>query len=84
MSNWTILRSSNIRACRYDRVTPGKTGGTLLIQFVSGAVWMYWPVSWKTYMKFRRSKSHGSFFSSHIRDSKELTSLNISGNVTGA
>ena len=66
---WVMLKSSNIRACWYFRATK-----MLLIRFVSGAAWIYHPVPWSTYLGFRRAKSHGEYFSAHIRDSKEIHS----------
>ena len=67
MSPWTILRSSNIHRCRYDRAMQ-----LLFIEFSrSGAVYVFWPVPWSAYLQFRRAKSHGSYFSNHIRENHD-------------
>jgi hypothetical protein len=62
MSKWQILRSSNIKACRYDRSMQ-----LLFIEFTSGSVYVFWQIPWSIYMQFRRAKSHGSFFTWNIR-----------------
>lgn len=63
MSEWAVLRSSNIQACQYFRKTK-----LLLLEFqYSGSIYAYADVSWSRYMAFRRAKSHGSYFMHQIR-----------------
>jgi hypothetical protein len=62
MSKWAVLRSSNIKACRYDRSMQ-----LLFIEFTSGSFYVFWQIPWSVYMKFRRAKSHGSYFTYNIR-----------------
>lgn len=58
---WQKLKSSNLRRCWYFR-----TKSLLAITFLSGGTYLYYPISWSLYMRFRRSSSKGSFFSRHI------------------
>ncbi len=84
MSKWKILKSSNLRACRYDR-----TFHLLVIEFKHGGVWVYAPVPWSVYMKFLHAKSHGSFFSANIREndkyqSQQVTSIEVTNQLRHA
>ena len=69
-SRWHPLASSNIHACLYF-----KRQKKLLIEFTSGTIYAYDDVPWGTYLAFRRAKSHGSYFSSHIRNEYEYRQL---------
>jgi len=63
MSNWSPqLHSSNIYRCRYFR-----RQRLLVIQFLSGSVYVYQDVPWSVYMGFRRASSYGSYHARHIR-----------------
>ncbi len=55
------IKSSNIKSSVYD--TEDKT---LIIEFLTGAKYMYEGVNHQTYTQFRMSKSQGQFFSTKI------------------
>lgn len=69
---WTTLDSSNTKRCCYFRKTK-----MLLIEFPNESVYVYSPVSWSTYMKFRRADSHGSYFSSAIRNNPKIYYMQV-------
>lgn len=75
-SRWSLLQSSNIQACCYCRGTQA-----LVIQFHSGRMYEYAPVPWSVYMRFRRAKSHGSFFSASIRDNPRWDWIEINADM---
>ena len=67
---WTILYSqipshhlSHTAKCRYFQ-----KNRQLQIKFDNGDIYAYTKVPWSVYMGFRRAKSHGAYFSRHIRN----------------
>lgn len=61
------LRSPVFEAAGYDGHRK-----TLILEFKSGALYEYWPVSRKTYQTFLRTDYKGSFFHAHIRTSYQF------------
>ena len=55
------IKSSNLKSSVYD--TENKT---LIIEFTTGAKYLYENVNHQTYTQFRMAKSQGQFFSSNI------------------
>jgi len=72
-ARWTSVQSSNIKRCLYFRKT-----SLLVIEFHhESAVYMFHPVPWGLYLKFRHAKSQGGYFAAYIRDSLEIQSQRL-------
>ncbi len=64
---WKQITSSNIH-----RVAYFKRRQLLAVEFHSGSIYLYHPVSWSLYMSFRRAFSHGSFFAHEIAQNPSI------------
>lgn len=62
MSDWTPLRSSNLRAVRYH-----PTAGVLDVRFVRGGTWSYPGVDPEVHRGLLAAASAGRYFNDHVR-----------------
>ena len=63
-------KSSVIKSLEYD-----ENRKDLTVNFKSGKLYVYTPVSQKFYNKLSKSESKGKFFNKNIRDNEALTCL---------
>lgn len=65
--NSTVIKSLEYNQDRQD----------LKVNFVSGKVYIYTPVSKEFYNKLNKSESKGKFFNKNIRDNQALTCFKL-------
>ena len=66
------VKSSNIASIGYD-----EENKTLEVEFHSGAIWQYEPVTQEGYRAFVNAPSIGSYFFSFIKNNKTLNATEI-------
>lgn len=66
------VHSSHIKAVAHDF-----DSSTLVVEFHSGAIWKYTPVTRKGFDLLISSESKGKFFRQHIRENSSITAERI-------
>lgn len=69
---WVEVKSSNIKQIKYN-----PESRMLLIQFHSGGIYSYTPVTEEGYQELLKAESHGEYFAKHIKSNSHITAMKL-------